>query len=404
MGNRLRTLLAAFREVPWGVPSWGRAELRATVGAVLGGRVGHGPDPDRLAQAVRQALGVRFALPVNRGRTAIELAAKALGAGPGGEVVLPSYICRSVLEAVERTGARPVFADLGDGLHLSAETVAAVLSPRSRCVIVPHLDGKAAPIAQIEALLQGTGVGLIDDAAQALGASCGGRLVGTFGQFGILSCGGGKPLSGASGGLLVTSDPDLFERAATLAARLEAERAKTVLCRNLSCWVWRRLRRWTLPAWMVLDRLVGLDRPTPHVNATLANLDAALMLRQLEALQAHAEQRRRHFRRLAPLLQGVAEAIVANDSEQDVATRLVVILPAEGLSMTSFLNALSRAGIEASPGYEPLHRAVPGSPSLPRLEAIAGRIVWIPLDRPANPRRLAAALARLPRPGVALAV
>ena len=102
------------------------------------------------------------------------LALRALGLGSGDEVILPSYICRSAVEGVQGVGAVPVFADVGSDLHLTAETVRGAITPRTKAVIVAHLFGKAAPVDRIERSLRGTGIALIDDAAQSLGARCAG--------------------------------------------------------------------------------------------------------------------------------------------------------------------------------------------------------------------------------------
>ena len=90
---------------------------------------------------MRSHLRVRYVLPVNRGRTGLELALRALDVGPGADVVLPSYVCRAVLDAVNRIEAHPVFADIGPDLNVTVETVKAALTPQTKCVIVPHLFG-----------------------------------------------------------------------------------------------------------------------------------------------------------------------------------------------------------------------------------------------------------------------
>ena len=175
MLSRLGNLLRHFYQVPWCVPAWGMREFWATCASVLGGRIVEGDAPARAVEAVKDYLGVAYALPVNRGRTALVLGLRALGVGPGDDVVLPSYLCRTALDAVEAAGANPVFADVGEDLNVTPETVSQALTPGTKCVIVPHLFGKAAPIDVIETILRPAGIPLIDDAAQSLGARRGGR-------------------------------------------------------------------------------------------------------------------------------------------------------------------------------------------------------------------------------------
>jgi dTDP-4-amino-4,6-dideoxygalactose transaminase len=139
---------------------------------------------------------MKYAIPVNRGRVGIEIALRAMQLNENDEVIIPSYICHTVLDAVLKAGTRPVFADVGPDLHLTPETVKKAITPKTKCVIVPHLFGNIAAIDKIEEMLKGTEIALIDDAAQSFGAKCSGRLVGTFGDCGIVSCGPGKRLQG----------------------------------------------------------------------------------------------------------------------------------------------------------------------------------------------------------------
>jgi len=366
-------------------------EFRATCASVLGGRVVEGDAPARAVEAVKDYLGVAYALPVNRGRTALELGLRALGVGPGDEVVLPSYLCRTALDAVEAAGASPVFADVGEDLNVTPDTVRRALTTGTKCVIVPHLFGKAAPIDAIETILRAVGIPLIDDAAQSLGAKRGGRLVGTYGACGVISCGPGKPLAGAAGGLLVMNERRLYERA--IAINLEAEPASLVARRTISFWMWRRFRRWTLPLRMVLDRLVGPEQEVPYRRGSLSNLDAEILLCQLKSLERNARIRRSNIERLLPAIQGIADSPLMNWSPDDVAVKLVLVLPGNGPDAGAVIKRLAQAGVECQGGYLPLHlQGRDPKPSLPRTEALFERVVCIPVERAARPRRVQSAL------------
>ncbi|HKM55384.1 MAG TPA: DegT/DnrJ/EryC1/StrS family aminotransferase [Isosphaeraceae bacterium] len=391
MLSKLGNLLRHFYQVPWCVPAWGMPEFRATCASVLGGRVVEGDAPARAVEAVKDYLGVAYALPVNRGRTALELGLRALGVGPGDEVVLPSYLCRTALDAVEAAGASPVFADVSEDLNVTPDTVRRALTTGTKCVIVPHLFGKAAPIDAIETILRAVGIPLIDDAAQSLGAKRGGRLVGTYGACGVISCGPGKPLAGAAGGLLVMNERRLYERA--IAINLEAEPASLVARRTISFWMWRRFRRWTLPLRMVLDRLVGPEQEVPYRRGSLSNLDAEILLCQLKSLERNARIRRSNIERLLPAIQGIADSPLMNWSPDDVAVKLVLVLPGNGPDAGAVIKRLAQAGVECQGGYLPLHlQGRDPKPSLPRTEALFERVVCIPVERAARPRRVQSAL------------
>jgi dTDP-4-amino-4,6-dideoxygalactose transaminase len=321
---------------------------------------------------------MRFALPVNRGRTAIAIGLRAMGIGPGDDVLLPSYLCRSVLDAILSTGARPIFADIGQDLNITAASVESSITPQTKCVIVSHLFGIAAAIDEIEPLLASRGVALMDDAAQALGARRGNRLVGSFGACGIVSCGPGKPLAGAAGGLLVTNDERLYARASAI--RLELEPSTAVGNRAIQFWMWRRFRRYTLPAAVLVERLTGAAKEPAHVDARLSNLDAAIALDQFERLHRHAANRRRNAQRLVTRLSMLPARPVTDFSSSAIPVKLVYLLPESGLSVVEAIEILSQHGIEAEGGYAPLHTSYADDTRFPNTNSIWRRVLCVPLE------------------------
>src|ERR1019366_8232801 len=146
-----------------------RKELRAAVERVLDSeRYILGPEVDAFEREFATYCGARHAIGVANGTEAITIALRAMGVGPGDEVVVPSFTFYASAEAIPPTGARPVFCDIDrDTYCVTAETVRAALTPRTKAVIPVHLFGNVAPIAEIEAL----GVPVLEDAAQAAGST-----------------------------------------------------------------------------------------------------------------------------------------------------------------------------------------------------------------------------------------
>src|SRR5204863_1147415 len=115
---------------------------------------------------------------------------------------------------------------------------------------------------------------VIGDAAQSFGATRSGRLGGTFGNCGVVRCGPGKSLAGAAGGVLVTNDVAMYQRAVSLG--LGTEQAPRVTRRALGFWFWRRFRALTFPLEMVVGHFFrSHSTEEPHTSATLSNFDAA---------------------------------------------------------------------------------------------------------------------------------
>ena len=188
-----------------------RERLHAKALEVLdGGRYILGPEVTAFEREFADYLGAGHAIGVANGTDALTLALRALGVGPGDEVVVPSFTFYASAEAIPPTGARPVFCDVDpDTFCVTPETVRAVLTPRTKAVIVVDLFGNVAPVKEIEAL----GVPVLEDAAQAAGAAAAdGTRAGALGTISTFSFFPSKNLGAfGDGGAVVTSDDELAE-------------------------------------------------------------------------------------------------------------------------------------------------------------------------------------------------
>src|ERR1039458_8831420 len=145
-----------------------RSELRAAIDRVLDSeRFILGPEVEAFEQELAAYTGAVHGVGVANGTDAITIALRAMGVGPGDQVVVPSFTFYASAEAIPPTGATPVFCDIDPATYcVTAETVRAALTPRTKAVIAVHLFGNVAPVAEIEAL----GVPVLEDAAQAAGS------------------------------------------------------------------------------------------------------------------------------------------------------------------------------------------------------------------------------------------
>jgi len=227
--------------------------------------------------------------------------------------------------------------------------------------------------------LKGTGIAVIDDAAQSFGARYAGRLVGTFGVCGIVGCGPGKSLAGPAGGVLVTNDQQLYERAAAIP--LTQESGHQVLQRLLSFWLWRRFRKWTLPINLLLTRIIQTEEHLVPTACKLSNVDAAIAVQQLHSLELNAVQRRMNAKRLLSALGPLNHYNVTDLSEDSMVVKLVLVLPHDGPTVEEVIQVLAQVGIECQPGYTPLHiNERVTSHMLPVTEAVWKRVICIPVD------------------------
>lgn len=166
------------------------------------------------------------AIGVSSGTSALELALRALGIGPGDEVILPTNSFIATAEAVTATGARPVLVDVDESTALlTAEIVEAALTERTRCVIPVHLYGRSVEMEPLLALCRAHDLRVVEDACQAHGARYQGRPAGTHGDAGCFSFYPTKNLGGwGDGGAVVTADPDLAERVRLMRSHGEGTR------------------------------------------------------------------------------------------------------------------------------------------------------------------------------------
>jgi dTDP-4-amino-4,6-dideoxygalactose transaminase len=277
--------------------------IQAKVGEVIqGSQFILGPEVGAFESELADYLGARHAIGVGNGTDAITLALRALGVGPGDEVVVPSFTFYASAEAIPLTGARPVFCDIDpETFCVTAETVKAALTPRTKAVIVVHLFGNVAPVAEIEAL----GVPVLEDAAQAIGSKSSAGRAGALGTVATLSFFPSKNLGAfGDGGAVITSDDAVADRVRML--RFHGSRDKTTF------------------------ELVG------H-NSRLDELQAAILRVQLPHLEQWADGRRagaEHYRaaglgELVDLPQPIDDCepawhlyVVAHDRADDLAAAL----------------------------------------------------------------------------------
>ena len=192
-----------------------QSELRAAVSSVLDSeRYVLGPEVTAFEQDFAAYCGAKHAIGVANGTEAITIALRAMGVGPGDEVVVPSFTFWASAEAIPPTGATPVFCDIDPQTYcVTPETVRAALTPRTKAVIAVHLFGNVAPIAAIEAL----GVPVLEDAAQAAGSVSEDGRPGALGTAATFSFFPSKNLGAfGDGGMITTRDERVAERVRTL--------------------------------------------------------------------------------------------------------------------------------------------------------------------------------------------
>ena len=322
--------------IPHSKPTLGEEEARAAAAVVASGHVAEGPAVAAFERELCTHVGVAHAVAVSSGTAALHVVLAAMGIGPGDEVIIPSFVCSALLNAVAYTGAVPVPADIDAAtLNLDPQEVERRLSRRTRAVILPHMFGLPADLDRFI----GLGVPVIEDCAQSIGAVHGSRPVGSCGQAAVFSFYATKVIATGEGGMVATPSRELAAR---------------------------------------VNDLKTYDRRDEHAtrfNFKLTDIQAAIGRVQLGRLNTFIGRRRAIARRYCSAFQGLPVRLPP-DAAGHIYFRYVLDV---GADCTEFIRRAAHAGIGcARPVYIPLHRLLKLD-GFPRTERAWRQCVSIPI-------------------------
>jgi dTDP-4-amino-4,6-dideoxygalactose transaminase len=384
-----------FYRVPYCVPAWGWGEHSAILKCILTGSVVNGKSKAKLYEQIRKQTGLKHVIGFNSGQEAICAALIAWGIKKGDRVIMPSYCCETVAMAVLDSGADIIFCDIGGDLNPDVSHILSLVSPEVKAVIFPHLFGNPGSIDRLEKGLEGTGLRsdilVIDDAAQSFGAQLNGRLLGTFGDAGIISFGPGKTMTAAGGGLLITDSARISEALSALSMSRVSLSEKL---KRLFYWViFRRWRRFTLPFLPLFSRFLGSNNRDKNKPAMLCNVDAAIAIEQLKNLDGFIATRIKRKGLLDNSIgkYGASSLCLMPENSSDsrsvnVATKYLLRLKGNEHAREIpglYSLEIERLGIEILPLYTPIHLKPEYSHysvSLPETETAYKKILQIPVE------------------------
>jgi dTDP-4-amino-4,6-dideoxygalactose transaminase len=288
----------------------GDEELAAVSEVIASRRLSrYGPEDDSFPAMVRsferdveELTGTRHALALSSGTSGLLVALAALEVGPGDEVIVPGFTFVASISSIVYAGARPVLAEIDRSFDLDPADVEARITPRTAAILLVHMLGNPGRLAEIEAIAQRHGLPLIEDAAQAFGATYRARWAGTLGRMGVYSFNEYKTITCGDGGMIVTDDEQLYRRAFAMhdqghsPGRGGAE--------------------------------VGA-RPFLGLNFRMTELEGAVLraqLRRVAAIRAHLSANAAVVRAIVEEVPGL-EFRELPDPAGDLATHLVIIFP-----------------------------------------------------------------------------
>ncbi len=327
-------------EIPHSRPWLPGGEIEAIRRVLESGYLGPGSEAAAFESELGRLLGGLGVVALQSGTSALHLALLALGVGYGREVVLPSWSCAALLNAVYYVGAYPRLADVDPATGaLTPETVRAVLTPAVRAIVSVHPFGHPAPIADLAAL----GIPLVEDCAMACGADYDGHPAGSRGDVAVFSFYATKVLATGQGGAFASRDPARVERVRDLIRHDERESYAV------------------------------------RFNYALSDLPAALGRVQLSRLPEALRRRRALAARYARALEGIPGLRLPDDPKGcHLFYRYVIRTDGESSGLAGIM---AESGVEAKrPVFRPLHRYLGQDPAkFPGTESLNRTALSIPL-------------------------
>jgi len=330
-----------------------KPEIDAAIARVLqGGRYILGEEVDAFEKEFAAYVGTTKALGVGSGTEALHLALAACGVRAGDEVVTVSHTAVATVAAIELCGARAMFVDIrADTFTIDPTKIEAVITPRTKAIVPVHLYGHPAAIGDVVAIARRHGLRVVEDCAQAHGASVGGRKVGTWGDVGCFSFYPTKNLGAiGDGGAVVTSDTAVAHR-----------------MRLLREYGWSERYVSAIPGW----------------NTRLDELQAAILRVKLRHLDTDNDSRRRIAALYAAALRGSGVRLPQESPGAHAVYHLYVIRSSRRDALIAHLKAADIAAlihypvpVHAQPAYS---EWLPAGVSLPETERAAREVISLPI-------------------------
>ena len=316
-----------------------------------------GPHVDAFEQEFCHAVGASHAAAVSSGTAALHLALRLLGVGGGDEVLVSTFTFVASVNPICYLGGVPVFVDSErESWNMDPALLEEALSVRARtrrlpkAVVVVHLYGQSADLDPILDVCRRYGVPLVEDAAEALGATYKGKAPGTFGRAGVFSFNGNKIITTSGGGMLVSEDATLIAHAVKLATQSR-------------------------------DPAPHYEHSEVGYNYRLSNVLAGIGRGQLRVLPDRVAARRRNFEFYTQQIGDLPGVTFAPEARWGLHTRWLTTITIEpdrfGADRETIRLALEAENIESRPLWKPMHR----QPAFSRFEAVGGQVAEALFER-----------------------
>lgn len=356
----------------WAVPlsdiDFGVEEKEAVMRVLDSGWLAMGEITNAFEEEFAAMIGVRHAIAVNNGTASLHLACRALGLGPGDEVIVPSLTFVATANAILYVGATPVFADITstDNLNISVEAIERSITPRTRAIMVMHYGGYPCDMPAINEIARRHNLHVIEDAAHAPGAAIGERKMGAWGAIASFSFFPNKNMTTGEGGMLVTDDDAL------------AQMMRTLRSHGMTTLTWDRHRG---HAWSYDVTELGYNYRIDEIRSAIGREQLKKLERNNRSRQELTALYRKLFQQQVPEI-----SVPFADFPYQPSYHILPVLLPKGADRARFAAAMKERQIQTSLHYPPIHlfqyyreNGLAPKTTLPLTEEAAAREVTVPL-------------------------
>ncbi|WP_433717417.1 DegT/DnrJ/EryC1/StrS family aminotransferase (plasmid) [Nocardia sp. CA-084685] len=356
--------------LPFALPLLGDAEEAEVIDTLRSGWLTTGPKAKRFEQMCADYLGVKHAIATNSCTGALHLALAASGIGPGDQVITTPVTWPATANVIEHVGARPVFADIDpDTLNIDPAAVRAAVTEHTKAIMPVHMAGQPCDLDTLGALAEELGLVVIEDAAHAFGAQYHGRMIGQTSTMAAFSFYPTKNMTTIEGGLLVTDDDVL------------ADRARVLSLHGISRDAWKRYAVDGSTHWQLLE---------PGFKYNMPDVSAAVGLHQLPRLEEFITTRAHYadlYDQLLADVPGITLPVRLPDMRHTHHLYVIQLdLAALTITRDRFIEALRSEGIGTGVHFislhlQPYHQRVRGidPDEFPNARDVSARIISLPL-------------------------
>jgi perosamine synthetase len=289
---------------------------------------------DKFENEFQKYMNVKSAVVTMNGTSALELALRSLNIGSGDEVIVSSMTFISPVNTIRYVGAEPVFVDVcTDTWVMDADKVEELITPKTKAIMPVHIYGHPVDMDKIIDIANRHNLYVIEDATESLGSKYKGKNVGSIGHVGCFSFNGNKLITTGSGGMLVTNDEKLGERAKYLSTQTKS----------------------ILPNGAFYHKEVGY-------NFRMPNLLAAMGCAQLENITEYIDKKRKHaelYNSMLNKVKGIRLPVEKNWADNVYWMYSIIIEDSYGLTRDELINKLKEQNIQSRPFFMPVHEMPP---------------------------------------------